>query len=86
MLRDKRIDPTAKSNYALVCTCQNGHLEVLELLLKDGRADPGTLDGFPLAVACYKGHEDIVRCLLGHPKVCGRDGGQGSGRKKRGRG
>src|SRR5690606_17610592 len=40
LLKDKRVDPSARDNYAIQYASSNGHLEVVKELLKDKRVDP----------------------------------------------
>ena len=51
----------------LYVACENGHLDVVRMLLSTEGIDPNraTKDGgTPLYIACEKGHLDVVRMLL----------------------
>lgn len=50
----------------LYCACQNGHINIVKLLLENGASiDIEMYGGFtPLYVACQNGHIDIVKLLL----------------------
>ena len=54
---------------AIITASQNGHAEIVELLLEDGRADPSADMNFALYVAAKNGHWDIVEMLLDDPRV-----------------
>ena len=52
--------------------CQEGHKEVVSLLLADSRTDPGkpAHDGAtPFFKACQEGHKEVVSLLLPDPRV-----------------
>jgi hypothetical protein len=68
LLEDKGIDPFIENDYALRRACQNGHLEIVELLLNHG-ANPAALDDTPIRVAAKGGHTEIVRLLLRDTRV-----------------
>ena len=70
LLLEKGADPNIQNNdgnTALIKACNEGHTEIVQLLLKDGRTDPNIQNNngnTPLIFACYKGHTTIVELLL----------------------
>ena len=53
--------------------CQNGHKEVVSLLLADPRIDPNKADddngATPFFIACQEGHKEVVSLLLADPRI-----------------
>jgi hypothetical protein len=43
---------------------QNGHLEIVKLLMKDSRVDPSALENRGFRAAAQYGHIEVVRELL----------------------
>eukprot|EP01118_Nematostelium_gracile_P020108 TRINITY_DN9640_c0_g2_i1.p1 TRINITY_DN9640_c0_g2~~TRINITY_DN9640_c0_g2_i1.p1 ORF type:complete len:213 (-),score=24.36 TRINITY_DN9640_c0_g2_i1:26-571(-) len=66
MLKDERVNPSAKHNLAITLACRNGHLEVVNHLLENERVDPSF---GPIHKACRMGHLAIVQRLLEDPRV-----------------
>jgi hypothetical protein len=48
LLKDPRIDPSVKKNYAIKYASKTGYKEVVEMLLKDNRVDPAANDNYAL--------------------------------------
>lgn len=77
-LNDSFIDPAHENNLALRCACQEGHVEMVRLLLTDPRVhpmqdieNPDDNDDIedPLILACQHGRTEIVKLLLADPRV-----------------
>ena len=78
-----RVNPAADENNAIRWASQNGHLEVVKILLQDPRVDPGIFqnwllydkigrgakDNNPIRVASQMGHLEIVKLLMKDPRV-----------------
>jgi hypothetical protein len=62
-------DPSAQANGAIRQASENGHIEVVRLLLTDPRVDPSALDNYAIRFASQNGHLDVVRLLLTDPRV-----------------
>ena len=58
------MDPSARDNYAIRLASENGHKEIVEMLLKDNRVDPKDKGNYAVRVAIKYGHEEIVKMLL----------------------
>jgi ankyrin repeat protein len=56
-------------NYAIQTASQNGHTEIVKLLLADKRVDPSADDNWAIKRASRNGHIKVVKLLLQHPKV-----------------
>jgi ankyrin repeat protein len=69
LLADRRIDPYDHFNKAFVLACQNGHVEVVQILLQDKRVDPSARSSWAVQVASQNGHTNIVALLLQDPRV-----------------
>jgi hypothetical protein len=61
-------DPSAHANGAIRLASQNGHAEVVRLLLLT-RVDPSALDNYAIRFASQNGHAELVRLLLTDPRV-----------------
>jgi hypothetical protein len=48
---------------------ENGHLEVVKLLLADPRVDPSDYNNIAIQAASKNGQLEVVRLLLSHPRV-----------------
>jgi ankyrin repeat protein len=48
---------------------ENGHLEIVQLLLADDRVDPSANDNYPIRIALENGHLQIVQLLLADRRV-----------------
>jgi len=65
----ERVDPTADSNSPLESAAQEGHVDVVQLLLNDSRVEPNTNDNYALKSAARNGHVDVVQLLLNDSRV-----------------
>ena len=48
---------------------QNGHLEVVKLLLADSRVDPAYDDNYAIGMSSENGHLEVVKLLLPDKRV-----------------
>lgn len=58
------IDPSENSNKAIGIASENGHLEIVRLLLADDRVDPSGDANYAIQMASQNGHVEVVRLLL----------------------
>jgi ankyrin repeat protein len=56
-------------NAALRYAAENGHIEIVSLLLSDSRVDPSARDNEALKYAARKGHTEVVKLLLSDSRV-----------------
>lgn len=63
------LDDSLFSSNSFRVACQQGHEEVVRLLLIDGRSDPSDRDNGPLTGAVSNGHARVVRALLEDGRV-----------------
>ena len=63
LLADKRVDPSARDNYAIRYAASNGHITVVRLLLGDDRIDPSAKDNWAINLAAKYGHLEVVKLL-----------------------
>jgi hypothetical protein len=63
------VDPTARESAALRLAAENGHAQVVEILLSDGQADPGCQDDEAIGLAAAGGHITTVLLLARDPRV-----------------
>ncbi len=77
LMNDDSIDPAAENNLALRCACEEGHVQMVKLLLTDPRVQP-TLETEkpdteeivnPLVAACQYGHINVAKLLLADSRV-----------------
>jgi ankyrin repeat protein len=66
---DIRIDPSLRNNYAFRWACENGHIEVVRMLLTDERVDPTDFNNYAIRLASCFGHTEVVRTLLTDERV-----------------
>ena len=66
---DSRLDPSDFWNLAIREACENGHLDVVKLLLQDSRVDPSANDNEAVQSAFENGHAEIFKLLLRDPRV-----------------
>ena len=66
---DKGFVPSAYNNWAIRMASDNGHTDVVSLLLKDNRVDPSVYDNWAIRMASENGHTDVVRLLLKDNRV-----------------
>ena len=66
-----RVNPAADENNALRWSSQNGHIEVVKILLGDYRVDPGrgAKMNNPVRIASQKGYLEIVQLLCADHRV-----------------
>jgi len=63
------IGPEYAHGSALTLAAENGHANIVEILLKDGRIDPNVRINFSLSKAAAEGHADVVKLLLKDSRV-----------------
>jgi len=64
-----KVDPSDNYNEAIQDASENGHVEVVRLLLTDDRVDPSDQHNHPIRWASSKGHIEVVRLLLADSRV-----------------
>jgi len=69
LLKDSRVDPSAKDNYAVSLAAEKGFVEVVRELLKDSRVDPSADDNYAIYWASRNGHLECVKELLKDSRV-----------------
>lgn len=57
------------NNNAIIIACNNGHLDIVKILLDDGRIDPAVLDNEAIIIAARNGHYEIVKLLMNDTRV-----------------
>lgn len=62
-------DPSLYNNHALRFASQNGHLEIVRLLINDERVDPSDLENLFLGSVAENGHLEICRLFLKDSRV-----------------
>jgi hypothetical protein len=67
----KRADPSVYENYSVCFAAQNGHGDVVKLLLQDKRVNPAARNNGAVYWAACNGHCDVVEVLLADPRVDG---------------
>ena len=74
-MRNPRVDVgkiQSQGYFPFFIASQNGHLDVVSLLLADPRIEPDkpAYDGAtPVFIACQKGHQDVVSLLLADSRI-----------------
>ena len=68
-LLDSGVDPSVNNNEAIRKASENGHTEVVKVLLADNRVDPSVRDNEAIREASYKDHSEIVKVLLADDRV-----------------
>jgi len=63
------IDPTAEDQLALHYAVENGHIEIVKMLLDLPEIDPSADDQNVLNIACQKGYYEIVEMLLKDDRI-----------------
>ncbi len=68
LLADDRVraDLSVDTDRALLLACENGHLEVVRVLLENGRANPAVICGPATWTAQKNGHTDVAKLLDAH--------------------
>lgn len=69
LMLDKGVDPSANNQIALKKASENGHLQIVKLLLKDKRVDPSISFNYPLFSAVKYNHYKVVKLLLEDERV-----------------
>jgi len=75
MLADPRADPNQSTNDGATpffIACQQGHKEVVSLLLAEQRTDPNRQNDIgvtPFFIVCEKGYKEVVSLLLADPRI-----------------
>ena len=64
LLLEAGADPSYDGYYAIHIACQNGHADIVKLLLQDRQVDPTADDNLAIRTASYYGHVDGVTTLL----------------------
>jgi len=64
LVKDPRVDVSARNCYVLRWACKEGLLEVVKQVLKDKRVDPTCDENSALILASSFGHHEIVSHLL----------------------
>lgn len=68
-MKENKVEPSVDDNYAIGASAQNGHTEVVKLLLADHRVNPNGRDNFAITASYKNGHIEIVNLLLTDPRV-----------------
>ena len=66
---DSGQDPSYRNNFAIQWASDNGHTNVVKLLLEDPRVDPSADNNFAIRWASQNGHTKVVKVLLDDPRV-----------------
>ena len=69
LLKDPRVDPSARYNSPICQASSNGHKEIVEMLLRDARVDPSDNHNYAIQWASRKGFKEIVEMLLKDVRV-----------------
>ena len=65
-----KVDPSSGDNYALrYCACNNGHLDIVKILMRDPRVDPSALQDIGIGWAIEKDFDDIFYYLIEDKRV-----------------
>jgi len=68
-LLNKGIDPTIDNNYSIRMASENGHTDVVKLLLQDERVDPSDDSNYAIRMSSENGHTGVVKLLLQDERV-----------------
>lgn len=49
--------------------CENGHAEIVKLLINDRRVNVNAQDEYAIKQACEENHYQVLKILLDHPAV-----------------
>mmetsp|Transcript_49043 Transcript_49043/g.59367 ORF Transcript_49043/g.59367 Transcript_49043/m.59367 type:complete len:236 (-) Transcript_49043:245-952(-) len=66
---DSRVNPSTDNNWLIQWASENGHLDLVQMLLKDERVDPSAGKNNAIRSACYNGHSNVVQLLLQDSRV-----------------
>jgi len=69
LLKDNRVDPSDRDNYAIKVASTNGHTETVKLLLQDDRVDPSDNNNMAIRWASNNGCTGVVKLLLKDDRV-----------------
>ena len=69
MIEGGIVDPSARSNKAIIKAATCGHVEVVKLLLADPRVDPSDQNNEAIIEASESGYVKVVKLLLADPRV-----------------
>lgn len=69
LLKDKRLDPSADYNCAILTVSEKGYLELVRLLLQDERVDPSADHNYAIGISSANGHLEVVKLLLQDKRV-----------------
>ena len=69
LLKDPRVDPSCRNNWAIRLSSEFGHLDVVRELLKDSRVDPSDRNNYAIRFSSEWGHMGVVRELLKDPRI-----------------
>ena len=69
ILLEHGIDPSAQDNFAIKSASEEGHTDVVRLLVGQNNINPSANDNYAIRVASQEGHTDIVRLLLEQDEV-----------------
>ena len=78
LLKKKDIDMHNNNYNALVFACENGYIDIVELLLKDGRTNPAYDYNYSIFQASRYGEVEVVKLLLKDKRVDPADSGNSS--------
>jgi len=75
LMRDDRVDPSAKGSAAFLSAIENGHAAVALELLTDARVDPSVNENYAIRWASRTNQYGLVEELLKDPRVnpCAKD-------------
>lgn len=68
VLKDERVDPSAKDNYAIRIASEKGYVEVVKLLLQDKRVDLSACDNEAMRLAARNNHNEVLELLCQYIK------------------
>lgn len=69
LLKDERVDPSNKDNYAILLASKNGYYNIVKLLLKDKRVDPSDLNNLAIQYASQNRHFEVVDFLWNDKRI-----------------
>jgi hypothetical protein len=65
----QHVDPFITNNFPIQWASENGHIEVVRLLLSDDHVDPSDNENYAIQWASENGHIEVVRLLLSDERV-----------------
>ena len=57
---DVRVDPSASKNLTIRYASENGHMDVVKLLIAESRIDPSAVKNEAIRDTSKRGHSEIV--------------------------